>query len=523
MKRRSFIRTGGFAGLIAGTGLNAMGISKANTAAAPRVAPHIWDNYDFGAPPVITDRLNQGPFSAYGQDATAPGAEVVMATTPSKTPVSNVGMGMVTYICDEAGPPRVKGESLEKSIEKLAAFPLGDKLYLRVDWRDIQKSPGKLEFPEHWKITFEMAQKYNKRVGLRIQLMSPVIAAQSIPDFLVDKIPFVELGTTDEIGIPGKVHKAPRYDNPEFLSAFKELDNLLSDQYNGHELVEFVDTYMYGFWGEGHTWPFKGNPFPDYHTAEKTSIALFEHQVKNWARTPLLTNTQPDYSNVGNSEVLDRTIRSQNWLRTDTIFIENEQIESLSNRPSWTGALVENGISFGEAAERRMQDGISRSENVIRHARDVSPHYFSLWNWHKISHDHLADSYSRFGEPLDELAAEIGYRVRPSWIWYYEKESYPTLILGMVNDGLAAVPGALRLVVKNSQEDILSEGSLDPGYPQPGKVRQAELTLPLNTNWEGLRVSAEIEIKSKRYPVRWACQQKLNEDGSLTLRKSIYL
>jgi len=444
-----------------------------------------------------------------------------MATTPSKIPVPNVGMGMVTYICDEAGPPVVEGESLEYSIEKLAALPLGDKLYLRVDWRDIQKQPGRLSLPDHWKITFEMARKYNKRVGLRIQLMSPVIEPHSVPDFLADKIPFVELGRTDEIGIPGKIHAAPRYDHPEFMSAFKELDNLLSNQYNGHDLVEFVDTYMYGFWGEGHTWPFEGNPFPDYHTAEKTSIALFEHQAANWDRTPLLTNTQPDYSHVGNSEVLDRTIRSHNWLRTDTIFIENEQIEALSNRPPWTGALVENGISFGGPDTLRIQEGISRSENIIRHAKDVSPHYFSLWNWHKISADHLADSYRQFTEPLDELALVIGYRVRPSWIWVYEKESYPTLILGVVNDGVAGVPGALRISVNNSEGDLLARGSLDPGYPLPGKVRQAEITLPLNTPWEGLRVSAEIEIKSMRYPVRWACRQELNEDGSLTLRRNI--
>jgi len=28
----------------------------------------------------------------------------------------------------------------------------------------------------------------------------------------------------------------------------------------------------------------------------------------------------------------------------------------------------------------------------------------------------------------------------------------------------------------------------------------------------------EIEVKGRRFPVRWACRQKLNDDGSLTLR-----
>jgi len=516
MQRRSFIRNAGMAGLLAGAGLKATGANPTEARAAganppPRVPPHNWDHYDFGPPPAVTDRLNQGPFSAYGPDATAPGADVVMATGPSKAVVPNRGMGLVTYLCDEAGPPKVEGESLETSLENLAKFPLGNKLYLRVDWRDIQKQPGRLDFPDHWKIAFDMARKYNKQVGLRIQLMSPVIEGHSVPDFLVDKIPFVELGKTDEIGIPGKVHAAPRYDHPAFMSAFKELDDLLADAYNGHELVEFVDTFMYGFWGEGHTWPFSGNPFPDYRTAEQTSIALFEHQARNWDKTPLLTNTQPDYSHVGNSEVLDRTVRSHNWLRTDTIFIENEQIDALSNRPAWTGALVENGISAGDRD----------SDHIIRHARDVSPHYFSLWNWHRISADRLRSYYSRFPDALNDLALSIGYRVRPSWIWYYEKETYPTLILGLVNDGVAGVPGALRVYLKNDRGTILAGGSLDAGYPVPGKVRQVEITLPEGTRWEGLRLAAEIEIKTKRYPVQWSCMEELNSDGSLTLARNL--
>lgn len=512
MKRRSFLKTTGLIGILAGASWKS---------ASARIPPHNWYNYDFGPPPAITDRLYQGPFSAYGPDATAPGADVIMVTTPSKLVVPNYGMGLVTYICDEVGPPQIDNETLYTSIEKLAGFPLGNKLYLRVDWRDIQKQPGKLDFPEHWKVTFEMARKYNKRIGIRIQLMSPVIEDYSVPDFVADKIQFVKLGKTNKIGIPNKVHYAPRYDHPEFMSAFRELDDLLANEYNGHDLVEFIDTYMYGFWGEGHTWPFSGNPFPDYHTAEKTSIELFEHQLKNWDKTPFLTNTQPDYSNVGNSEVLDRTIRSHNWLRTDTIFIENEQIEAISNRPPWIGAAVENGISSGSLNNLKIKEGVTRSDNIIYHAKDVGPNYFSLWNWHNISADNLLSYYQQFPDALNDLSTSIGYRVRPSWIWYFEKEEYPTIVLGLVNDGISGVPGALRIYLKNKESSLNIGGSLDPGYPLPGKVRQAQITLPKNTVWEGLKLSAEIEVKNKRYPVQWACQQALNDDGSLTLRSNL--
>jgi hypothetical protein len=39
--------------------------------------------------------------------------------------------------------------------------------------------------------------------------------------------------------------------------------------------------------------------------------------------------------------------------------------------------------------------------------------------------------------------------------------------------------------------------------------------------WEGLRLSVELEVKGARHPLRWACRQSLNADGSLTLRRNI--
>jgi hypothetical protein len=41
--------------------------------------------------------------------------------------------------------------------------------------------------------------------------------------------------------------------------------------------------------------------------------------------------------------------------------------------------------------------------------------------------------------------------------------------------------------------------------------------LPKGTEWKGLRLKAELEVKGQRHPVIWACRQKLNSDGSLTL------
>ncbi|HEY1467901.1 MAG TPA: hypothetical protein VGF61_02570 [Candidatus Acidoferrum sp.] len=491
MRRRDFMK----AGLLGG--------------AAAYIPPHNFDKYDFGAGPPVQNRLNQGPFPA----DLYPSWNVVMALTPSTEVVPNYGMGMVTYLCDEVCLQKAAGQSQDAALEALAKFSLGTKLYVRVNWKDVQTKSGHLDLSELWKTSFALARQYQKRIAFRIMISNPDIPGYALPEFVREKVPMVKLGAWQK-----REREEPRCDDPYFQSAFQELVGLLAAEYDGNADVEYVDTCMYGFWGEGHTWPLEKNPYPDYATAENTFVKMYDWQNAQWKKTPLLTNTQPDFSKVGNAELVDRTVRGGNWLRTDTIFIETEQIEALSNRPPWTAACVEVGISDGSEKSLRVDEGVPYSDNVVWHAHDVGANYFSLWNWHRISATGLEAYYSAHPNALDSLAKSIGYRVRPSWIWTYEERGEPGLIIGFVNDGIAGVPGVLRVTVASESGQALCTGSLDAGYPLPGRVRQAQFPLPKGTTWRGLHLKAELEVKGQRYPVRWACQQKLNADGSLTLR-----
>jgi hypothetical protein len=219
--------------------------------------------------------------------------------------------------------------------------------------------------------------------------------------------------------------------------------------------------------------------------------------------------------------MLDRTVRSHNWLRTDTIFIENTQIEALSNRPPWIAAISEVGTTTGEPDKLRIVDGVTYNESIIAHVMDVGANYWSVWNWHNIAAKNILSYYEKYPEPVDEIARRIGYRVRPSWIWEFEKEGYPGLVMGFVNDGVAAVPGVLRVTVFSDDGSVNVSGCLDAGYPHPQGVRQAMFLLPKGTNWQGLKVKAELEVKGARYPTNWACRQPTNADGSLTLKPNL--
>jgi hypothetical protein len=494
------------------------------------VGAHNWSNYDFGSGPTVTDRLNQGPFPQYPPDALIPIDDVVMTTTPSEEVVPNYGKGLITYITADMGTEEIKSDSVPRAIEELVRFPLGQQLYIRPTWREVQPRPGKLDMAEYLKLVFDLARKNNKRVGLRVQMSAPDYTHEpALPDFVLEKVPKVDLVVNPNES-PASAERylrnpharyQPRFDDPFFQQAFGELVGLLAAEFDGSPNVEFIDTFMYGFWGEGHTWPFANNPFPDYQTAERTWVKMLEVQLEHFRKTPLLTNTQPDYSRVGNSEMLDRTVRSNNWIRSDTIFIENEQIEALSNRPPWIAALLEQALPGKAPDANAAHEGISPAENMISHVLDVGANYWSLWNFHQINPQTLMSYYQASPTWFDRINRRIGYRVRPTMIWKYEDNGYVGLVVGFANDGIAGVPGVLRVTVESEEGKPLKSGCLDPGFPLPGKLRQAQFILPPGTDWKALKLRAELEVKGMRYPIRWACHQKLNDDASLTLRPNL--
>ena len=117
---------------------------------------HNWRNYDFGSGPQVTDRLNQGPFPQYPPDAVIPTDDVVMTTTPSEDVVPNYGKGLVTYITADSGTEEIKSDNIQQAIEDLVQFPLGEQLYIRPTWREIQPRPGRLELPDYVKLVFAL-------------------------------------------------------------------------------------------------------------------------------------------------------------------------------------------------------------------------------------------------------------------------------------------------------------------------------------------------------------------------------
>ncbi|HEX4485005.1 MAG TPA: hypothetical protein VH088_01985 [Terriglobales bacterium] len=540
MRRRDFFKTGA---VLAGAGT-----------VLPRmwadVPDHLWEGYDFGTPNVA-NRLNQGPFGI-GQDE---GWYTIFTTMPSRKHVRNFGTGLVGYTWEENGPSLkvMCGEqTLEQGIEKMAALPFMDVLYIRCDWRDVQSSPGKLSLSPVWEATFDAARRHNLRVAFRIQLSSPNIqpAKISMPDFLRGQVPVVNIGHKSKEHQAGFDFFEPRYDSPQFQKAFAELNDLMAARFGDDPLLEYMDLMIYGFWGEGHTNDIPG-PFPDFLTAEKTLVSMTQLRMDVWKKMPLAVNTEPDISNVGNRTIQDLAVRSGCWLRSDSLAMDEPvQIEELAHRPSWLATVLEDGgnrhhvlpefadehkaclsklpasmLAFvGHDNEvqptddypRRIGGPIARPyrESAGFHALDIGTNYFGLWT----EADNIRRYYEKYPDSLQAMEQRLGYRVRPSLIWQRKRYDTMELIVGIVNDGVAGVPGILGIYAESPDGQIKVGGNLDAGQPRAGQIRLASLILPKGMDGQQIVLRAELEVKGVRRPVRWACYEPTNPDGSLTFR-----
>ena len=91
------------------------------------------------------------------------------------------------------------------------------------------------------------------------------------------------------------------------------------------------------------------------------------------------------------------------------------------------------------------------------------------------------------------------------------------LIIGVVNDGAAGVPGILGIYVESMDGTTKLGGNLDVGQPYAGKFRQASIILPKGMDGQQVKFRAALDVKGVKRPVRWACHNPTNPDGSLTI------
>lgn len=157
--------------------------------------------------------------------------------------------------------------------------------------------------------------------------------------------------------------------------------------------------------------------------------------------------------------------------------------------------------------------GINELENYMLHVLDLRANYWSLWT----EADNLVRYSEKFPRGFERLRSSLGYRLRPSWVWQRKRYGTSELIVCVSNRGVAGVPGALWLQLESPDQNLILRGALDAGHPYGGGLRQASFLLPQGYTGR-VHLSAQLEIRpGAKRPVGWACEQPLNEDGSITV------
>jgi hypothetical protein len=226
------------------------------------------------------------------------------------------------------------------------------------------------------------------------------------------------------------------------------------------------------------------------------------------------------------------------------------QIEELAHRPPWLASILEDGANrhyvlsdfadeeqaclsklspamlafVGHDKEFQPTDdyphriggpiGRPYRESAGFHALDIGTSYFGLWT----EADNVRRYYEKYPDSLKAMEQRLGYRVRPSLIWQRKRYDTMELILGIVNDGVAGVPGVLGIYAETVDGRVRLGGNLDAGQPYAGQFRQASIILPKGMDGQQIKLTAELDVKGQKRPVRWACDHPTNPDGSLTIR-----
>ena len=255
-------------------------------------------------------------------------------------------------------------------------------------------------------------------------------------------------------------------------------------------------------------------------------LAMARVQLDAFQHAQLAVNTQPDISQVGNREVIDAAVRRGAWLRTDSILVEEpEQIEALANRPPWLAAILEDGYFRDYDVVRPgylppNPARINELEAYMLHTLDIGSNYWSLWT----ESANLLAYQQRYPRGFQRLQQRLGYRVRPSWVWQRKRYGANEVVVAFTNDGVAGVPGLLRVSLKADDGRVIASGCLDAGQPNGGRLRLAAFAVPNDLDGQAVRLCAGLECKGGvRRAVRWACEQPVEVNGDfrfLLKRKS---
>lgn len=436
---------------------------------------------------------------------------------PYRGHIHNPGMGIISMAIsdhmitgytpeerekNDAKKPFVLTEEMMDAVTDISYI---DNIYIRVGWNDVQRESGKLSIIPEMEMAIEKAKEAGKSWGFRIMQCSPSNPGEhTIPEFLADKLPMQPY--YGWCGYGPKPRKLPLYTD-DFLKYWEEMLLMLGEKYDADPNLEYADISGYGLWGEGH------------HGCQlQPDGALIDLELDSFERT---------------EEIIEQLVKSHKTAFSRTPMVANlvwSKYEAIKNAIE-EGCWVRRDSYYEWFEAKEAEWGLKRCGNAAMIYETVMPGIDMFYSEDPAfchSYQELPDRVCDYGaaygiigfNPMDTLFADrmmpqlfdayknrLGYRLRPSIIWYLEKEDGSRgLALGMVNDGCANPPGVVRFCAETGgvQTSVEVDGSMFGS-------RMFMVELPLaKADSDTVILSVQLMMGGKTYPVRFAADVRTN-------------
>ena len=434
---------------------------------------------------------------------------------PTKSHVPNPGMGIMSMLLSDhminIHAPELRGSKrpfddahrlppvYPTFDEMLAAakYQFTDNLYIRVGWRDVQTTRGRLDLSPKFEEALEAVRQSGKSWSLRVMQCSPSNPEKSlIPDF-AREIPTLELA--DE-GFPGGGRLMPLYSD-EFFALWSELTELLGERFDADPALSYVDLSGFGFWGEGHhAGPqMRGIDDSVIGNHEKFNICVEKFiNMYNFAfkKTPIVINAHHCEYESGR-----KALENGAWLRRDSYFNWFKASEAewgLLRRPD-AAVVTETIIPLENRPENAKID--NHYQNFLE-----LPDLKCDWGCHfaAIGFNPADTLYAaeRYPELFTDFSRRIGYRIRLSIVWLTRSGERKWLTLGLVNDGCVGLPGKLTLTARCAGISSSVELTDEENYNLCGHMTIVDI--PFDGASGEVKITASLKMKGKTLPVRFA-------------------
>ena len=351
------------------------------------------------------DNGNAGPdidTDGLVQDATIPG-NYIKAVLPDLTSlVKNPCTGWAIY-CDGYIP---LPEQYFDQMERCGALNYATHLYIRTGWAELEPNEGEYawENNDKFKRLVQGAKDRGLKLAFRVYYDNTDYTKQISPLYLKDA---GAEGFTSNSGF-----WSPYTDDPVFLSKLEKFIKAMAAEFNDPDIVDFVDGYNVGKWGESF-----GATYKDPSKKDEVLYKITKMYADAFTDVICVINA---HSDIGNSQVQkvldDYDFVTRHDAYASTVWLAPAQRQLIKDNFPERFTIAESMYWFSQGLDTDipMQDGFKDWREVMEYtmkdAEEMRANTLDLRNYDEASRlwISLAEDLVR------KFMTEGGYRLTPS-------------------------------------------------------------------------------------------------------------